>query len=155
MGLRYDGRLTPIWFGVSMAILMASLAAAYTCGSCIVNFFFLTDSFVLGGSHQVCEMPLNNRCVTHFTIRRGNGVQSDLVLFGNEFENYRLVPGMTFDKQHVGFVYEIDGSVERWPFLKSQIMYMSLGVVGFIFWVFIGGIRVAVDWLKMAKKLRW
>jgi hypothetical protein len=142
----------PVRFGLSWILLVASLAAAGTCGSRIVNFFFLTDNFVLGQSRLVCEMPLNNRCVTHYTIRRANGSVSDFVPFGNEFEDEKLLPGMRFEKNRNGFVYRINGLVENWPFLKSQVIVALFGILGLVIWFVTGGVQVWVIWLKLAFK---
>lgn len=138
----------PVRFVFLGLLLMGSLAAAITCGSRIVRFFFLTDDFVVGQSRQVCEMPMNNRCVTHYVIHRSPGVVSDFVPFGDEFEHGRLVLGLRFEKNNYGFTYRINGSVERWPFLKWQAIVFSLGIVGLLLWVAVGGMQVWRDWIQ-------
>lgn len=134
-----------VFFGL---LLMGSLAAAATCGSRVVRFFFLADSFVVGQSRLVCEMPLNNRCVTHYAIRRQDGVVSDFVPFGNEFEHGGLAPGLRFEKSNYGFMYRINGSVERWPFLREQVIIFLLGIVGLLVWVVGGGMQVWRGWIQ-------
>ncbi len=143
--------LFPLRFIFYWVLLVASLAAAGTCGSRIVSFFFLKDNFVLGASRQVCEMPLNNRCVTHYAIRRTNGTVSDFVPFGSEFEYEKLVPGMQFEKSHYGFVYRIDNSAEQWPFLESQAIVALLGILGLVIWFLTGGVRFLREWISLPR----
>jgi hypothetical protein len=140
--------ISPIKFVFTTMLLFVSLSLALVCGSRVVRFFFLTDNFIVSEFHSVCEMPLNNRCVTHYTIVRKDDLRGDFVPFGTEFEPDRLGPGVTFLKDEYGFLYKINNVSERWPYLKSQIILCLSGFLGLIFWYVLGGVGVSQDWLK-------
>lgn len=144
--------VNPVRFVFWGLILFVALAAVAICGSRIARFFFLTDSFVVGQSREVCETPLNNRCVTHYAVRRANGLVNDFVPFGDEFERGRLVPGTLFEKRNYGFLYRMNGSIERWPFLESQVIIFLLGIIGLLVWFMEGGLKTFRSWTQ---SFRW
>lgn len=139
----------PFKFVFTALLLFMSLAAIVVCGSRIVKFFSLLDNFVIGDSYLVCEKPLNNRCVRHYTIYRGNGLKSDFVPFGTEFTSNYLDKGLKFEKRDYGFSYKINDQYEQWPLLGQQVIIFFLGLFGLTFWCVLGGFEILKNWLRL------
>jgi hypothetical protein len=141
-------RLTPVRFVFSTLLFVLSLGCVVICGYRVARFFFLIDSFVIQKSRDVCEQPLNNRCVNHYTVLRQDGKIEDFVPFGSEFERNRLIDGLVFKKNKYGFSYEINGLKEEWPALESQVICVFLGMLGLLGWFAIGGLQVLICWIR-------
>lgn len=128
-----------IWSSVDFSTSLWSVAGTY----------FFTGRFTIESHHDVCLQPLNNRCVTHYEVRRGNGQVDDFVPFNYQFDR---VDGWTFAKARWGFSYEIHGAQEPWPYLWSRVESSLLGLAGMLVWCFVGGPRALRGWLHDLKR---
>jgi len=117
----------------------------------IAGTYFFTDRFTIESRHDVCEQPLNNRCVTHYEVSRGNGKRDDFVPFIYQFDRGYLVEGWTVAKVRWGFSYEINGVQKPWPYLWSRVEWSLLGLAGMLAWYFAGGPRALRGWLRSLK----
>jgi len=120
-------------FGLMFLLMCVSLYAIVVSAQRIRDTFLLSIDFVVESSHQVCEAPLNNRCVTHYTVKNGDGTEHDFVPFGDPFSDDLLVFDPHIVKTARSFTYEIGGREERWPYLWQHIFALFAGVVGLIF----------------------
>jgi hypothetical protein len=137
-----------IRFVFTTMLLAIALIAFSVCSWRIIVTFFSTDGFAVVSEHQVCEQPLNNRCITHYVITRKGGGQRDLVPFGYQFDPGYPDEGMSYSKDRWGFSYSINGVTEQWPYLWQHVAVLVLGIAGLLGWYFAGGPRVLRGWLK-------
>lgn len=131
-------------------LLWSSVALAINASSIVATYFF-TDHFTIASRHEVCEKPLDNRCVTHYMVSRAGGRVDDFVPFAYQFDRDYLVDGWSFAKDSRGFSYDINGAQKPWPYLESCVTDALLGLAGLIVWYFVGGPRVFKD----ALRTRW
>jgi len=141
----------PLRFVFTTLLLTWSLVAFSTGLWSIVGTYFFTGQFTVGTHHDVCEQPLNNRCVVHYEVRRGNGQVEDFVPFIYQFDQDYLVEGWTIAKTRRGFSYEINGVQKPWPHLWSRVEWSLLGLAGLLVWYFVGGPRALKGWLRGLK----
>jgi hypothetical protein len=126
------------WSSVAFSSGLWSIAATY----------FYTGRFTMESHHDVCEQPLNNRCITHYEVRRDDGRLDDFVPFIYQFDRSYLVAGWTFAKTGWGFSYEINGVQRPWPYFWSRVEWTLLGVAGLFVWYFVGGPGALKGWLR-------
>lgn len=130
-----------------MMILALSLVATLVSGDRIARMYLLTVDFVVEQSYRVCEQPLNNRCVTHYSIRLSDRSTQDFVPFGTELGG-DFYEGEHIVKDSVGFRYMVGSLPERWPFLWQQTFIFLLGVGGLVLWYMLRGpgyLRLWID----------
>jgi hypothetical protein len=139
-------------FVFTTLLLVWSFVAFSTGLWSIGRTYFFTGQFTIKSHHDVCEQPLNNRCVTHYEISRSNGQVEDFVPFIYQFDRDYLVEGSTFAKSRWGFSYEINGMQKPWPYLGSRVEVSLLGLAGMLFWRFVGGPRALRWWLGGIKR---
>jgi len=119
-------------FALMLLLVCVSIFTIVVCARRISETFLLSMDFVVESSHQVCEMPLNNRCVTHYTVKNVDGTEDDFVPFGYQFWDDLLVSDPHILKAARSFTYEIDGTEKRWPYLWQHIFALFAGVAGLI-----------------------
>jgi len=68
-------------FVFTTSLLVCSLVALSTGLWSIAGTYFYTGRFTIESHHEVCEQPLNNRCITHYEVRRSSGKRDDFVPF--------------------------------------------------------------------------
>lgn len=139
-------------FVFTTLLLVCSLLALSTGFWSIASTYFYTDRFTIESKHEVCEKPLNNRCITHYEVRRDGGLAEDYVPFIYQFDRADLLDGLTFAKPRWGFLYEINGVQKPWPYLGSRVKVSLLGLVGMSIWYFVGGFGALIWWLRGMKK---
>lgn len=127
-----------MWSSVALSTGLWSIAATY----------FYTGRFTIESHHDVCEQPFNNRCVTHYEVRRPDGRLDDFVPFIYQFDRDYLVEGWIFAKTRSGFSYEINGVQKPWPYLWSRVTWTLLGIGGLLVWYFVGGPGALKGWLR-------
>ncbi|NKJ23880.1 hypothetical protein [Dyella sp. SG609] len=127
-----------VWSSVAFSTGLWSIGATY----------FYTGRFTIESHHDVCEQPLNNRCVAHYEVRRPDGELDDFVPFIYQFDPSYLVEGWTFAKNRWGFSYEINGAQKPWPYLWSRVEWTLLGIGGLSVWYFVGGPGALKGWLR-------
>lgn len=139
-------------FVATTLLLACSLMALSTGLWSIAGTYFYTDRFTIHSHHEVCEQPLNNRCITHFEVRRGDGQAEDYVPFVYQFDRAYLLDGWTFAKPQWGFSYEINGVQKPWPYLGSRVEVSLLGLLGMFLWYFAKGPKALIWWLRGLKQ---
>lgn len=117
-----------------LALLLLSSLAVWICGQRIVAMYSLQADFEITYIYKVCEQPLNNRCVTHYTIRLPDGSKNDFVPLGAAFDRVDMYEGSHIVKRHKGFAYEINGVPRRWPHMYEQFGLFLAGLVGLFAW---------------------
>lgn len=142
--------LNPLLFAPVTLVLVLSLLAVSLCGSSIVAMFFLRTDFAIERAYKVCEQPLNNRCVSHYTIRSSDGGIRDLVPFGQVLDSGDFFEGAHITKRNVGFDYSLNGIARRWPSLREQWLLFSGGAVGLVVWWSLRGPDFLRLWLDRA-----
>ncbi len=155
--VRFDDRramvrnlaFSPVRFALTTIIIAGSMLLIGVAGVRVIKFYLLIDQFTVRSSHLVCEQPLNNRCVMHYTIDRTKSGNDDFVPFGGQFTSYPLKVGLTFEKVRYGFSYKLDGHFEQWPGLWAQLRRVAFGFLGVFIWFAIGGVPVLRSWLKL------
>jgi hypothetical protein len=135
-------------FVFTTMLLAIALIAFSICSWRIIATFISTDGFAVTSVHQVCEQPLNNRCVTHYVVIHKDGVQHDFLPFGYQFGPDYPREGMFYSKDRLGFSYSINGATEQWPYLWQHVAVLVLSITGLLGWYFAGGPRVIREWLK-------
>ena len=130
-----------------MALLVWSLVATWI--SCYETFYFwhLSIDSTIATTQLVCEMPLKNRCVTHYITKNSDGTVGELVPFGYQFEPKALRGGAHIFKHSNGFSYWVNGKAEQWPFLWQHICVSIGGLLGLCIWAALKGPKFLSDWL--------
>ena len=152
--MEIKSKFKPVRFVFTALIIFGSVLLIGVAGTRVVRFYWLIDAFSVQGSHLVCEQPLNNRCVMHYTVERPGKDLDDFVPFGDQFVFYPLPNGLSFIKSRRGFTYLLNARFERWPALWKQFELILLGCVGLLVWCVIGGRRVFGSWLSLASVRR-
>lgn len=141
--------ITPVKFLFAASVLVIGLLMGSVCGYRIIRFFFTIDTFEVLSSYNVCEQPLNNRCIRHYIVLRPDGEKADLVPFGGEFEPYYLNDGFRSSKEKFGFSYRINDNYEIWPQLAETTFAFLSGIFLLIAWYLFGGFAVIRTWIVL------
>jgi hypothetical protein len=88
--------------------------------------------FTVEDSYQACEQPLNNRCETHYVVRKSDGSKGDFVPVPYQFESGVLEADTQIRKGTGSFTYEVDGMRQEWPYLWRCAAAGFIGVLGVI-----------------------
>lgn len=142
----------PFVFVAAIALVFWSGFVVLLCANRIATVFFSAEDFVVGAPYQVCEKPLNNRCVTHYSIVRQDGSVSDFVPFGYQFEQSPLVEGTHIVKASTNFTYVINGSSKKWPYLDAHLMALIAGIGGVVAWFFLVRMGILPLWFRRARE---
>lgn len=124
-------------FGLMLLLIGVSLFAIVVCAQRIIKTFTLSMDFVVEDSYQVCEQPLNNRCITHYTVKKSDGKEDDFVPFGYQFEEDLSLSDQHILKTRCSFIYQINGVEKPWPYLWQHIFVLLAGMAGIIFWFYL------------------
>jgi hypothetical protein len=85
------------------------------------------------GSRLVCEQPLNNRCVTHYSIQNaGAQAPGDYRFYGYQFADGDLRAGNEVRKVGIGFAYSVNGRVKTWSHGSEMSLWAAGALVLFI-----------------------
>lgn len=133
-------------------LFVCSFVALSTGLRSIAGTYFYIGRFTIESHHEVCQQPLNNRCVTHYEVCRGGGKTEDFVPFIYQFYRAYLLDGWTFAKARWGFSYEVNGVPKPWPYLGSRVDVSLLGLGGMLVWYFVGGTKALIWWLRSIKQ---
>jgi len=138
----------PFAFVAMIGLIFWSGIVVLICASRIATVFLSAEDFVVSTSFQVCEQPLNNRCVTHYSIVRAGGRFGDFVPFGYQFNHGLLVEGTHIAKSADSFTYVINGRPEQWPYLGSHVLALLGGIAGVLAWVFLIKMGILPMWFR-------
>lgn len=111
------------------------LGGYFACGlnaQAIYDNYQSAMNFTVGNSYQVCEQPLNNRCVTHFMVEKPDGSIGDFVPAAFQFEPDVLHAELRVKKSAKSFSYELDGVEQQWPYLWRCVGVALIGLLGVI-----------------------
>ena len=139
-------------FTFTTLLLACSILALSTGLWSIAGTYFYIGGFAIESHREVCEQPRNNRCITHYEVRRDDGKVDDFVPFIYQFDQAYLLDGWMFTKSRWGFSYEINGVQKPWPYLGSRMEVSLLGLVGMFLWHFAGGAKMLVWWFRGLKQ---
>ena len=85
------------------------------------------------GSRLVCAQPLNNRCVTHYSIQNsGAQAPGDYRFYGYQFAEGDLLAGNDVRKVGIGFAYSVNGRVKTWSHGSEMSLWAAGALVLFI-----------------------
>ena len=128
-------------------VLLLLLHCTFSSGDQIGRFYLWRDTFVVTSLADICEQPLDNRCVHHYFARRPNGSSADSEPFGYQFDG-GLDVGARFSKDRVGFRYQLNGATMQWSDLGEQTKWFLVGLVGLSAWFLLRGPRKLMYFLK-------
>ena len=131
-----------------LMFICLSVFALVTCVQRISDTFLFSADFTIENSYRVCQQPLNNRCVTHYRIKRLDGSTGDFVPFGDQFGEGMLDPDVHVAKRQYSFSYEIDGMGRRWPYLWTHILVFLAGTAGVVLWFRLKGPCYLAAWWR-------
>ena len=117
-------------FGIMLLLLVISFFAVFQCAGRLISTYNCAIDMVVQDNYQICEQPLNNRCVTHYRVTNSRELESDFVPFGYQFEQGLLKSNPHIEKKAYGFTYRIDGESQQWPYLWQHVGVMLIGVIG-------------------------
>lgn len=135
-------------FAPMLMFVCLSLLAIFTCAQRISDTFLFSANFTVEDSYRICQQPLNNRCVTHYHIKKLDGSSGDFVPFGDQFGEGMLDPDVHIAKSQYSFSYEIDGISRRWPYLWPHIFVFLAGIAGLVVWFQLKGPCYLAAWWK-------
>jgi len=132
-------------FGLMQLLAIGSCIAIFISASRIYDNFVLTMGFTIENSYQICEQPLNNRCVTHYVVKELDGASGDFVPMGNQFRQGVLESDPQIIKKSDSFTYEVNGTDEQWPYLWQQVFVLLSGIAGVILWLVFKGPKILLS----------
>jgi len=131
----------PVLCTLVCAVLFWSCWVVVFSASQLTKVFTFEGNFSVVSSYVQCEQPYNNRCRRHYILRnRDSGVEDDIVPFAGQFPVDPMPDDMHIRKTKNSFIYEIDGSEERWPSLVFNLVIFSCGLVAILLWFYLGAI---------------
>lgn len=82
-----------------------------------VDFISLDANFTILSKMKVCEQPLNNRCRDEYVVQTEKNEIIKYIPLGYEFNPGEIDIGNRLKKSRYSIYYEINGELERWPYI--------------------------------------
>jgi len=123
--------------GLHNAIFIASAVGILFSTISLITHIFSEFDFTVLKIETICEKPLNNRCVDHYSVINKNGASVDLTLSAYKLRPNEVVVGNSLKKDRFSLEYWVNGKKVQWEYFFLHIMVITMSVLCFIWWQYL------------------